>query len=216
MSVSFRNLPNGRSALTISKATEPGKRELAAPLILSARVDDVTHDRLWVAAIVCFGKIMMRGWPTGPAISEAVFQAASDYLEGDGLFYVSNIVRETPEYKIGVSAKIVRSNGLFSDDARSGVSLGENFMVLETVPLGDWSGALFSLHHYLLATNSHIHDRTESGTTVALGTIAAAVLLSNDLSIDELCINSSDISPDEFERLHKLLSAVGLKLVLIN
>lgn len=216
MRILFRNLPNGRSALSISKGTDADEGDLAAPLILSARVDEVTYDRLWVAAVVCFGTPLIGRWSSGPAISETVYLAVSDYLKGEGLFYVSNVVRMAPDYKTGVSAKIVRSDGLFWEDVRSGVRLDDKFMVLETVPLGNWSGSLFSLHHYLVATNSFLHDRVVAGRTSALGTLAAVILLSNDLSIDEICISSSDLSPAGFGELHKLLSAVGLNLVLID
>lgn len=208
MDLIFRNLPNGRSALSVSDTIDGAKQDSTVPLILSTRVDDVTHDRLWVAAAVCYGRSVLGRWASGPPISETAYLAIIDFLKGNGFFFVNDVVRVGPQYRTGVSAKLVRSQSLLSDEDRAQSVLRNEFMVLETVPLGDWAGALFSLHHYIVATNAFLHDEEKS----ANGALATAVLLSNDLSIDEISVNVADYSAIRFEELCRLLSAVGLTL----
>ncbi|SMY02306.1 hypothetical protein [Brevibacterium linens] len=212
MSLQLLNLSNGRCVMSFSKSEDSVEKYHAVPLILSARIDDVTYDRLWVAAALCFGSSIVGRWSSGPAISETAYLAVSDYLRGTGFFHVGNVVRETPEYRTGVSAKLVRSDGLFSNQKRPESTLDDEFMLLEVVPLGDWSGALFNLHHFLIASNSFLHDDSDIQRKYAGGSLAAAILLSNDLSIDEIHVDNSDWSPGAFERVGSLLAAVGLKL----
>lgn len=212
MRLLLRNLSNGRSALRISSAADSDGADSAVPLILNARVDDATYDRMWVAATVCFGTSMIGRWTSGPAISENVYLAISDYLKATGLFYVDNVLRETPEYRTGVSAKLVRSESLFSDASRAESYLADNCMVLETLPLGNWTGSVFNLHHYIVATNGFLHDRQSDEGTIGLGSLATAVLLSNDLCIDEIRVKESDYPEGVFKDLCNLLSAVGLRL----
>ena len=138
MKLEWNERDSGRTELAIRPSREHERVSFPRELIVDTRLDVRLQDRMWVAAALSFGDRIAGPWDGGFEVSEDCAVALQHYLGRHGEFFPRVSTRPAPTYLGGGTLHIVAGTG--GQLSQGTPEIGQNEMVLDVRPLGDWVG----------------------------------------------------------------------------
>lgn len=204
----------GRTVLRVAPTESSETAPFPSELMIDARIDNRPADRLWVAAALSFGGSLDGTWVGDYSVSAPVLAAVRNFLPPLVDINIQNVTPSTQWYAGGTSVLLAMDNrpqslGAGPTDQDLGTAL-----TLEVRRLGDWSGRLFGIRHYILSSNAFLHAG-HYGTRSSLGAfVAVGVLLATDLNIDKIVVPVEEgAEAEDLRRIQVLCRSVGIDVV---
>lgn len=214
MKLTMVDSDTGRTILRVAPTESSETAPFPSDLVIDARIDNRPADRIWVAAALSFGGSLNGTWAGDYSVSAPVLTAVRNFLPPLVDINIQNVTPSTQWYAGGTSVLLAMDNRPQSPGAGP---TNEDFgtaLTLEVRRLGDWSGRLFGIRHYILSSNAFLHA-SHYGSTSSMGAfVAVGVLLATDLNIDKIVVPdevASDI--EDLRRIQLLCRSVGIDVV---